>query len=102
MSLQKTSVDEAPALVRPRLWHFNDLKLPTINIFRKSSSIRRARFNSFEIVGFLVNVQPGAIKTKEIFNNKGQVFFSSLKRSVDEYFEANALKKTGDWRLYLK
>jgi linoleoyl-CoA desaturase len=36
------------------------------------------------------------------FNNKEKVFFSSLKFSVDEYFEKNHLKKTGNRALYLK
>jgi linoleoyl-CoA desaturase len=39
---------------------------------------------------------------KVSFNNKGQAFFSSLKRSVDQYFIQNNLKKTGNWKLYLK
>jgi linoleoyl-CoA desaturase len=39
---------------------------------------------------------------KVSFNNNGQVFFSSLKKSVDQYFTANTLKKTGNWKLYSK
>lgn len=39
---------------------------------------------------------------KVSFNNKGQVFFSSLKRSVDDYFSTHNLKKTGNWKLYSK
>ncbi|HZH65696.1 MAG TPA: acyl-CoA desaturase [Flavisolibacter sp.] len=39
---------------------------------------------------------------KVSFNNKGQAFFSSLKASVDQYFTQNNLKKTGNWKLYLK
>jgi linoleoyl-CoA desaturase len=39
---------------------------------------------------------------KVSFNNKGQAFFSSLKKSVDQYFTQNNLKKTGNWKLYIK
>jgi linoleoyl-CoA desaturase len=39
---------------------------------------------------------------KVTFNNSNNQFFQSLKISVDEYFEANKIKKTGDWRLYSK
>jgi linoleoyl-CoA desaturase len=39
---------------------------------------------------------------KVSFNNKGQAFFSSLKASVDQYFKQNNLRKTGNWKLYLK
>ena len=36
------------------------------------------------------------------FNNKGQVFYSSLKQSVDQYFQSQGLKKTGNLKLYAK
>ena len=36
------------------------------------------------------------------FNNSDQAFYSSLKKSVDQYFKANDLKKTGNWKLYTK
>ncbi|MGZ5191382.1 MAG: fatty acid desaturase family protein [Flavisolibacter sp.] len=36
------------------------------------------------------------------FNNNGQVFYSSLKKSVDQYFSSNGIKKTGNWKLYAK
>ncbi len=39
---------------------------------------------------------------KVIFNNKNNAFFTSLKTSVDDYFKENDIKKTGDWRLYIK
>jgi linoleoyl-CoA desaturase len=39
---------------------------------------------------------------KVSFNNRGQFFYSSLKKSADEYFTKNKLKKTGNWKLYLK
>jgi linoleoyl-CoA desaturase len=39
---------------------------------------------------------------KVTFNNKNKVFFNTLKASVDQYFEENRLKKTGNWKLYLK
>ena len=36
------------------------------------------------------------------FSNQNNVFFQSLKSSVEEYFKKNNIKKTGDWRLYTK
>ncbi len=39
---------------------------------------------------------------KITFNNKDHLFFQSVKRSVDVYFESNRLKRTGNWKLYLK
>ena len=36
------------------------------------------------------------------FNNNGQIFYSSLKKSVDQYFNSNGIKKTGNWKLYTK
>lgn len=39
---------------------------------------------------------------KLTFNNSNNLFFQSLKHSVDEYFEQKQLKKTGNWRLYIK
>ena len=36
------------------------------------------------------------------FNNKNNDFYISLKSAVDDYFEKNHLKKTGDWRLFSK
>lgn len=39
---------------------------------------------------------------KVSFNNNGQVFFSSLKKSVNDYFQTQNLKKTGNWKLYSK
>jgi linoleoyl-CoA desaturase len=39
---------------------------------------------------------------KVSFNNNGQLFFSSLKKSVDHYFVSNKLKKTGNWKLFSK
>lgn len=36
------------------------------------------------------------------FKNNGQLFYSSLKKSVDQYFTGNGLKKTGNWKLYSK
>ncbi len=40
--------------------------------------------------------------SKIIFNNKNNAFFQSLKQGVDDYFTTNNIKKTGDWRLYIK
>ncbi|MEY4114262.1 MAG: hypothetical protein RLZ76_955 [Bacteroidota bacterium] len=39
---------------------------------------------------------------KVTFNNKQKEFFNALKQEVDAYFERNALKKTGNWKLYAK
>lgn len=39
---------------------------------------------------------------KVSFNNKEQLFFSSVKKSVDEYFKTHQLKRTGNWSLYIK
>jgi linoleoyl-CoA desaturase len=39
---------------------------------------------------------------KVTFNNKKNLFFQSVKTSVDAYFKSNQLKKTGNWKLYLK
>ncbi len=40
--------------------------------------------------------------TKISFNNKNQVFYSSLKASVDHYFAHTGKKKTGNIQLYAK
>ena len=39
---------------------------------------------------------------KITFNNRNNEFYQSLKASVEEYFEAKKVKKTGDWRLFSK
>jgi linoleoyl-CoA desaturase len=39
---------------------------------------------------------------KVSFNNKNQVFFTSLKSAVDKYFETTGKKKTGNIHLYTK
>jgi linoleoyl-CoA desaturase len=39
---------------------------------------------------------------KVTFDNSNNLFFQSLKASVDDYFKQNNLRKTGNWRLYLK
>jgi len=39
---------------------------------------------------------------KVTFNNKNSVFFTHLKTEVEEYFRQQNLKKTGNWKLYLK
>ena len=36
------------------------------------------------------------------FKNSNNVFFRSLKQSVEDYFRSNKIKKTGNWRLYSK
>jgi linoleoyl-CoA desaturase len=40
--------------------------------------------------------------TKISYNNKNAVFFTSLKKSVDRYFEQTGIAKTGNFNLYLK
>jgi linoleoyl-CoA desaturase len=40
--------------------------------------------------------------SKISFNNSHNLFFQSLKQSVDQYFHSRSMKKTGDWRLYTK
>lgn len=40
--------------------------------------------------------------TKITFDNRNNKFYQSLKVSVDEYFAAKQVEKTGDWRLYIK
>lgn len=39
---------------------------------------------------------------KVSFNNGTKVFYPALKKSVDDYFAAKGLKKTGNWALYHK
>jgi linoleoyl-CoA desaturase len=39
---------------------------------------------------------------KLTFSNNNNDFFCSLKKEVDEYFTVYNIKKTGDWRLYIK
>ncbi|HVG41879.1 MAG TPA: fatty acid desaturase, partial [Chitinophagaceae bacterium] len=39
---------------------------------------------------------------KVTFKNNNNLFFQALKKSVEEYFQKNNIKKTGDWRLYSK
>jgi linoleoyl-CoA desaturase len=36
------------------------------------------------------------------FNNANPVFYQSLKKAVDAYFENEGIKKTGNWKLYKK
>ena len=36
------------------------------------------------------------------FDNSKNQFFQSLKNSVEEYFRKNQIKKTGNWKLYIK
>ncbi|NSL89712.1 fatty acid desaturase family protein [Chitinophaga solisilvae] len=39
---------------------------------------------------------------KVTFNNRNALFFPALKSAVEEYFTENNIKKTGNWKLYLK
>src|ERR1043165_8967787 len=40
--------------------------------------------------------------SKVTFNNTNNVFFQSLKKSVESYFSEKQIKKTGNWKLYAK
>jgi linoleoyl-CoA desaturase len=40
--------------------------------------------------------------SKVTFNNKNSVFYTVLKSEVDQYFQQKHLKKTGNWKLFLK
>ena len=40
--------------------------------------------------------------SKITFNNSNSAFFQSVKSSVDSYFKTQKLKRTGNWKLYLK
>ena len=40
--------------------------------------------------------------SKITFNNRHQQFYQSLKKSVEDYFQARHIKKTGNWQLYTK
>lgn len=40
--------------------------------------------------------------SKLTFNNKNNAFYNTLKASVDQYFSSKQLKKTGNWKLYVK
>ncbi len=39
---------------------------------------------------------------KVTFNNSNAVFFTGLKKDVDQYFKTQNIKKTGDYRLFAK
>src|SRR5579863_10449842 len=39
---------------------------------------------------------------KVSFTNKDNSFHQDMKSSVDLYFSANRLRKTGNWKLYIK
>jgi linoleoyl-CoA desaturase len=39
---------------------------------------------------------------KVSFNNKDNSFHQDIKSSVDQYFSINQVKKTGNWKLYIK
>src|SRR4030095_6839887 len=55
-----------------------------------------------------MNQQKGSIKAqkhcmpKVSFNNKNNIFYSVLKSEVEKYFQKKHLKKTGNWKLFLK
>jgi linoleoyl-CoA desaturase len=40
--------------------------------------------------------------TKVTFNNKNSHFYTALKSKVDHYFSSRQLRKTGNWKLYIK
>ena len=39
---------------------------------------------------------------KVSFNSRNSEFYAELKKSVDKYFTDNQIKKTGNWKLYIK
>ena len=39
---------------------------------------------------------------KVSFNSRNSAFYSELKKNVENYFSQNQIRKTGNWRLYLK
>ena len=39
---------------------------------------------------------------KVTFNNSNSLFFQSVKQSVEDYFNTNNIRKTGNWKLYVK
>jgi linoleoyl-CoA desaturase len=39
---------------------------------------------------------------KVTFNNKSSAFFTALKAEVEQYFRQHKIKKTGNWKLYIK
>jgi linoleoyl-CoA desaturase len=39
---------------------------------------------------------------KITFNNKNKAFYNALKANVDDYFQQNNIKPTGNWQLYSK
>jgi linoleoyl-CoA desaturase len=39
---------------------------------------------------------------KVTFNNKSKAFYNALKLNVDQYFQNNNIKPTGNWELYAK
>jgi linoleoyl-CoA desaturase len=40
--------------------------------------------------------------SKVTFNNSNKTFYNSLKNAVENYFKTQEIKKTGNWKLYLK
>ena len=40
--------------------------------------------------------------SKVTFNNKNSIFYTALKKEVDQYFQQKHLKKSGNWKLYIK
>jgi len=40
--------------------------------------------------------------SKVTFNNKNSVFFTALKTEVEQYFRQQKIKRTGNWKLYIK
>ncbi len=39
---------------------------------------------------------------KVTFNNKSSVFFNALKAEVEQYFHQQQIRKTGNWKLFIK
>jgi linoleoyl-CoA desaturase len=39
---------------------------------------------------------------KVTFNSRNSAFYTDLKKAVEKYFTENSIKKTGNWKLYIK
>ena len=62
-------------------------------------------FNRPTFIGYIYAFKHTLIEddmAKVSFNNKEQAFFKTVKKSVDEYFSNNDIKKTGNNKLYAK
>jgi linoleoyl-CoA desaturase len=73
-------------------------------------NIEAKRVNYGIYLKYLVTIIPNiaivlqhlTLMSKITFNNSNNAFFQAVKKSVDTYFQTNNLKRTGNWKLYLK